>query len=180
MQIFEGFFYHVYNQANNRVKVFLDDEDYIYFLGRTKAWIAESADILAYCIMPNHFHFLIHANYKSTERLKVGSLSLSRVSNGFRLLQSQYAQYFNRKYGRLGSVFRPKIKWKVLDSFTNDYVTNCFNYIHNNPIEAGLSPSPKSWKYSSFVEYRGLKMDPLVNRQLAKDYVNIDWEDFCS
>lgn len=178
MQIFEGFLYHVYNQGNNREKIFIDDEDYIYFLGRTKAWIAESADILAYCVMPNHFHFLIHVNSKSIEMVKVGSLSLSGVSNGFRLLQSQYAQYFNRKYGRSGSVFRSKVNWKLLNDSAHDHITSCFNYIHDNPVKAGLSNVNALWEYSSLVEYLGYKDNILANKRLAKDYVKTDWNGF--
>ncbi|WPZ10830.1 transposase [Roseivirga spongicola] len=178
MKILEDFCYHVYNQSNNGVKVFLDDEDYSYFLNRAKVWIAEKADVLAYCIMPNHFHFLIHANAKSSEIVRIGSLNLNGVSNGFRLLQSQYAQYFNRKYGKSGSVFRPKIKWKLLNSSSGEYVTNCFNYIHNNPLEASLSANLEGWKHSSYLEYCGLKTQLLVDKQLAKQYVKADWEDF--
>lgn len=176
MQIFQDFIYHVYNQANNKERIFLDDEDYVYFLGRARRWIAESADILAYCVMPNHFHFLVHMNSKSVEMVKVGSLSLKGVSNGLRLLQSQYAQYFNRKYDRSGSIFRPKAKWKLLNSSTNDHATSCFNYIHDNPVRAGLSKSNKSWAYSSLAEFLGRNDNVLVNQQLAKDYIKVDWE----
>ena len=178
MQIFEGFNYHIYNQANNREYIFRDDEDYTYFLKRTKIWVAEKSDILAYCIMPNHFHFLIHANSSSIERVKVGSLWLSQISNGFRLLQSQYAQYFNRKYGSSGSIFRPKIKWKLLNDSNTDYTTNCFNYIHDNPNKGGLELIDKVWKYSSQAEYRGKSKNDLINIEIAKCFVKADWERF--
>ena len=176
MQLSEGFLYHVYNQANNKEIIFLDDEDYSYFLNRVKAWVSVKSDILAYCLMPNHFHFLIHCNSLSVEIVNVGSLKLSQLSNGFRLVQSQYAQYFNKKYLRSGSVFRPKIKWKVLNDSNADHATNCFNYIHQNPAKAGLTAKRGGvWRYSSLVEYCSQEEHFLVSQKLAKEFIRVDW-----
>jgi len=175
MILYEGFLYHVYNQANNKSKIFLDDEDYSYFLNRAKAWVAVKSDVLAYCLMPNHFHFLIHCNSTSLETVKVGSLKLTQISNGFRLLQSQYAQYFNKKYLKSGSVFRPKIKWKALNDSKDDHATNCFNYIHQNPVKAGLVSTRGIWKYSSLVEYCSPEYEFLVCKQIAKGFIKVDW-----
>lgn len=80
-----------------------------------------NSEILAYCLMPNHFHFLILTTALSLQKKKVGSLNLTYLSNTFRLTQSQYAQYFNRKYTRVGSVFRPKIKTKDLGEGNDDF-----------------------------------------------------------
>ena len=47
--------------------------------------------------MPNHFHFLIHATEDSANVKRVGNIDSCELANGFRLLQSNYAQYFNKK-----------------------------------------------------------------------------------
>ncbi|MCK5170586.1 MAG: hypothetical protein KAQ75_11970 [Bacteroidales bacterium] len=52
--------YHVYNRSNNTV--FYNERNYLFFLSKVKSQIAPVADILAWCLMPNHFHLLIVAN----------------------------------------------------------------------------------------------------------------------
>ena len=69
---------------------------------------------LAYCLMPNHFHFLIPATEESEKKVQIGNIELSQHSNGFRLLQSNYANYFNRKLERSGSLLRQRTKAKPL------------------------------------------------------------------
>ena len=51
--------YHIYNQGNNRVKIFYEDRNYDYFLYKLKHYLLPYADILAWCLMPNHFHLMI-------------------------------------------------------------------------------------------------------------------------
>ena len=51
--------YHIYNQGNNRQKIFFNRENYLYFLKKVKQHILPYADILAWCLMPNHFHLLV-------------------------------------------------------------------------------------------------------------------------
>lgn len=64
--------------------------------------------------MPNHFHFLIGATEKSVEKIKLGGIEINRVTDGFRKLLSEYAQEFNVKNHRSGSLFRQKTKGKLL------------------------------------------------------------------
>lgn len=60
MEILEpGFYYHIYNHANGRENLFCSDENYRFFISRYKKHIAPIADIFAYCLMPNHIHFLV-------------------------------------------------------------------------------------------------------------------------
>ncbi len=65
MQLTEGYIYHIYNRGNNKRPIFFSDENYLYFLKGMQKTIALSCDILSWCLMPNHFHFLIHANSDS-------------------------------------------------------------------------------------------------------------------
>lgn len=90
MHILADQFYHIYNQGNNRQLVFSDHEDCINFLGRVRKHVLPVCDIFAYCLMPNHFHFLVSTSEKSAETLPLGNIEITRLSNAFRLLTSQY------------------------------------------------------------------------------------------
>ena len=57
--------YHIYNRSNELV--FFDRKNYLFFLGKVRKLLFPVCDILAWCLMPNHFHFMIVANTKSIE-----------------------------------------------------------------------------------------------------------------
>ncbi len=54
-----GNIYHIYNQGNNRQKIFFSEANYRYFLEKSKHLLGSHVDFIAYCLMPNHFHFLV-------------------------------------------------------------------------------------------------------------------------
>jgi len=80
--IFEqGHLYHIYNQGNNRQRIFFSRENYLFFLDKVKKHILPYADILAWCLMPNHFHFMVHVNHLELPQVTQGltpSQTLSR------------------------------------------------------------------------------------------------------
>src|ERR1035437_3778700 len=55
-----GNLYHIYNQGNNRQKIFFSNENYLFFLKKIKLHILPHADIIAWCLMPNHFHLMVY------------------------------------------------------------------------------------------------------------------------
>ncbi|MEQ9301016.1 MAG: hypothetical protein RIF33_20750 [Cyclobacteriaceae bacterium] len=113
--------------------------------------------------MPNHFHFLILANDNSAVPLKIGSLTVSALNNGFRMLLSSFNQAINKQQGRTGSLFRQKTKFKHLGSDNENYPFICFNYIHQNPLSAGLVQKLEDWEFSSFRDYAGLRAGTLCD-----------------
>jgi putative transposase len=187
MKLKSGEIYHVYSRGNNRQRVFYDRENYFYFISKMKQYLVPNCDLLAYSLMPNHFHFLIHANRKSTFRIgetenlettQVASgFKMTRFSKGIQLLLSSYAKGINKRYGRSGSLFRQNTKSKRTSSeyFLQDYSLQCFMYIHNNPVTAGLVHYPEEWEFSSVREYMGFKnIDSLCNVALAKELLRLD------
>ena len=61
--IFEkGYLYHIYNQGNNKQKIFYNRENYLFFLRKINDYILPYADVLAWCLMPNHFHLMVLVN----------------------------------------------------------------------------------------------------------------------
>lgn len=59
-----------------------------------------------------------------------------------------------------------------------DYATTCFNYIHQNPVRAGIVEKMEDWEFSSFRDYAGIRSGTLVNKELAFQMVNIDPANF--
>jgi REP element-mobilizing transposase RayT len=66
--------YHVYNQGNNKQLIFSCDEDYLIFLRLVRKTISPHAEIIAYCLMPNHFHLLIYSDERVDKIVKQGGL----------------------------------------------------------------------------------------------------------
>lgn len=141
-----------YNQGNNREIIFRSDDDYIEFLKLFRKFISPYCKVIAFCLMPNHFHFEIYATDDSIKMKKVGNIFSTELANGFRLLQSSYAQYFNKKYERSGSLFRQKAKAKGMSDGDQNYAYIAFHYIHQNPLTKGLVSKLEDWKFSSYCD----------------------------
>ena len=154
-------FYHLYNQGNNRRTIFFAESDYRYFLQLVHIRLLPFSDVAAWCLMPNHFHFLIRPKPEGLLEKKVGNLRSTNLSNGLRLLQSQYGQYLNAKKGWSGSVFRPKPKWMEMKS--GEQIVICFHYIHQNPERAGLVLRNENWPFTSLRFYMHGEMDGICS-----------------
>jgi len=190
MQLHPNQVYHIYNRGNNRNQLFYEPENYPYFLEKMRKYIVPNCDLLGYCLLPNHFHLLIHANeesvlpYKSclvTEtNLEAQPLvHMSRFSRGLQLLLYSYAKAINKRHKRRGSLFTQNTHCKLTshEAFEEDYSVLCFVYIHNNPVKAGLVQSPEEWLYSSYHEYLGLSKRPLCNLELGKELLSLGIND---
>ena len=146
-------FYHNYNRANGNEKVFLSDDNYKFFLQKYLKHIYPIAETFCYCLMPNHFHFLIkirsekeliNLNKVTTTPQDIPKFCSKQFSNLF----SSYTQAYNKQQNRMGSMFIKNFKRKEIDS--EKYLYKLIHYIHYNPVEAGLSKDLLGWKYSSY------------------------------
>lgn len=183
MKFFSGYIYHIYNQGNNREQLFYERENYLYFLRKINTLILPHAHILAWCLMPNHYHLLVRVKeeYGNDEVKRVGGLNRAVGT-----LQSSYAQAINKKLQRTGSLFRQKAKEKSLDVNSrehDDYLINCFLYIHQNPLRAGLVELLEDWEFSSYQDFAGVRNGQLCNTHLARDLIKFpsnasDFKDF--
>ncbi len=178
MHIIPNETFHIYNQGNNQETIFYEDADYIEFLKLFRKFVYPCCKVLAYCLMPNHFHFLIHATENSAKVKRVGNIDLCELSNGFRLLQSNYAQHFNKKNKRSGSLFRQKTKAKSMYDGDQHYGYIAFHYIHQNPFKAGLVAKIDNWNYSSFADFAGLRKGTLCDKELAFEIIGFDKSNF--
>ena len=173
-------FYHIYNQGNNKEKIFSSNEDYNYFLFLVRKYIFPHCEIISYCLMPNHFHFIIYTDDRSLEVKQQGNIFLSPVSNGFRLLLSKYAQWYNNINDRSGALFKPRTKSKALinnpteileNLYQLEYLITCFEYVHNNPVKAGLVKNTYEWDWSSARSYFNGTLNSLCNKEIASKFL---------
>ncbi|HAB53236.1 MAG TPA: transposase [Ignavibacteriales bacterium] len=180
----DGLVYHVLNRGNGKQRVFHSDKDYEAFVSLMReAKERYSLKLLAYCLMPNHFHFLIFANEKTTQKTIKANQDRNVFSEGIRIILSTYSQAINKQEKRVGSLFTQNTEAKLLANVLNrtnkmDYVFNCFQYIHQNPIRNGLVKKMEDWQYSSFVDYCGFRNGSLCNQKLAYELINFDKENF--
>ena len=128
--------------------------------------------------MPNHFHFLIHATPESEKVIKSGNIEMCELSNGFRLLQSNYALSFNQQFERSGSLFRQRTKAKSITEGDEHYGFIAFHYVHQNPLVAGLVSKMEDWPYSSFSDYMKLRNGTLCDQELAHKIIGFNKQGF--
>lgn len=155
-----GHHYHLYNRGNDRHLIFFEQENYLYFLRLVRRHLIEQTlDVLAYCLMPNHYHLLVQC--KTHE-----------VSGAMMRLSVAYTKAMNRRYNRVGSLFQGQFQAIAVDS--DEYLSHLTRYIHLNPVKARLAARPEDWEFSSYREYAGLRSGTLpklevVRRQLGSE-----------
>ncbi|QTE21393.1 transposase [Polaribacter cellanae] len=135
----EDSFYHIYNCGNNKENIFIEEKNYIYFLKLVKKHLFNTCDILAYCLLKNHFHLII--------KTKENILS-KEISQSFSNLFNSYSKSINKKYGRSGSLFKDRFSRIKLDS--EEYLKNLIIYVHLNPTHHKFTEGFSNYKYSSY------------------------------
>ena len=178
MEFGQNELYHIYNRGNNQSKIFFNPDNYLYFLGKVRKFILPYCDILNYCLMPNHFHFLIHANERTIETKKVGHSYKNVFSEGIRNLLQSYTKGINKQNHSTGSLFQQNTKAKNVSRRPNLYPEICFHYNHQNPMKAGMVRKMEDWEYSSFKDYSGLRNGTLCNQMLAFELLDLKRESF--
>jgi len=143
MQTFEPIepdgYYHIYNRGINGCMIFDSEENYKYFLRLVDKYLTDVLDIYSWCLMNNHFHFLIKV--KESAQPNIVSRLLSNMFNS-------YAQAFNKQQSRHGALFERPFKRKKITS--QEYLLQLVLYIHNNPVHHGIKSDGKDYKWSSY------------------------------
>lgn len=168
MQFEPNGIYHLYNRGNQKTKVFFEPRNYLFFLEKVRKHIIPSADILAYCLMPNHFHFMIRVKEEAEENV---------LNKNIGILLRSYTRAVNIQEGFSGSLFQSHTKAKRIDE-VEFLPLVCFNYIHLNPLKAKLIKSLNDWPYSSFLDYTGERNGTLVNKVALSEVLDINFTNY--
>jgi putative transposase len=121
----KGHFYHVYGRGANRERIFFSENNYLYCLELVKKYRQRyGLTVIGYCLMPNHYHFLLRQD---------GEVSVSRFVG---TLFNAYTQALNKEIGRTGTLFEGRFRSVWVDQ--EAYLLHLCRYIHANPAKAGL------------------------------------------
>jgi len=158
-KIESGIIYHVYNRANGNDDIFREPRNYNYFLTLCAKYVIPVANIYAYCLLKNHFHFLVRIKNLNNVALD----PTQQFSNWF----NAYAKAYNKLYQRTGSLFQRPFERIPVSSET--YLINVIHYIHHNPVKHGFVSDFREWEYSSYHALRSSKATHLSRVEV------LDW-----
>lgn len=173
-----GEYYHVFNRGVEKRTIFNDERDYqrfleimayyrdptpmISFSQRHRIQFQELelhqkqvrpetrlVEVIAFCLMPNHFHLLVRVNVENG------------LQNWIRLVSNSYAHSYNIRWNRVGPLFQGP--YKLVHMNSNDQLLHLSRYIHLNPVVARLIDSPNNWQWSSMRHYVGLDQIDWLN-----------------
>lgn len=162
-------YYHIFSRSISRFKIFNQEQDFARFLemidlmryqdfhhkyskfqqlpGKIQGDIInhlrkdspQSVEIIAYCIMPTHFHLIIKQNIENG------------ISDFTGKLCNSYTKYFNSKCHRNGPLWSSRFKNVLIKN--DEHMLNLTKYIHLNPTSASLTQNIEEWPYSSILDY---------------------------
>jgi REP element-mobilizing transposase RayT len=153
----QGQYYHLYNRGAGKGTIFFNDGNYEYLLRLAgHSYQLRGVKVIAYCLMPNHYHFLLR---QETEE---------PLSKFMQALFNSYVQALNTQQDRTGTLFEGRFKHKCVDDW--EYLITLCRYIHLNPVKAGLVTKPEEWIYSNYRDWIGLRDGVLVDKEFVKDH----------
>jgi len=153
----QGHIYHFYNRGAHRVSIFREPENYLFVLRKMKHYCTELAlTPLAYCLLPNHYHFLIQQDGEQPASLLP------------QWMFNSYTKAYNKRYEHTGTLFESH--YKVIEVETEAHLLRLCWYIHANPVKHGLVAALEDWPYSNYLEWVEERPGTLVDRDFIRLY----------
>ena len=149
--------FHVITQGINKSYIFEKAEDIKYYI-KIMYFLSEELkiQIIAYCIMNNHAHMLLKIN------------NIKDLSKYMQRLNTRYGIYFNKKYNRVGYVFRNRFKSEGI--YSEKHLFNCIKYIYDNPVKAGMCKKSCDYPFSNYAQNNKI----IENFQIESDISFLD------
>jgi putative transposase len=150
-----GGYYHIYNRGARQDSIFREPTNYLFVLSRLRKYAERLAiSVIAYCLMPTHYHFLLRQDGEAP-----AGLLPQRVFNS-------YTKAYNKRYQLSGTLFEHRFQAKAITN--SAYLLHLCRYIHANPVKDGLVADPADWPYSNYLEWIGERDGRLVDRNFVR------------
>jgi REP element-mobilizing transposase RayT len=150
-------YYHIYNRAIAGNLLFRENRNYLFFLSKIEKYILPDAELIAYCLMPNHYHFIL-------------KLNTDNISTAMQRMALSYVKSYNIVYQQSGHLFQSP--YQRIHITNLNYLLHLSRYIHLNPVKAQIVQKAENWEYSSYLEYIGLRESEYINTEVILDLVN--------
>jgi len=165
MEFIKGELFHIYNRGNNSDKVFYSRRNYLFFIEKMNTYISPYADILAWCLMPNHFHFMVSVNevelmlpnglnhveiidpLTGTERVGIKTRTFNQSIG---IMLRSYTNAIHNQEGRTGALFQEETKAIILTdniSYIPSYFTSAFGTIITAYLDDDMSYAERCFHY---------------------------------
>lgn len=178
--------YHIYNRTIQELDLFRNNDDYHHFLNKFREYFTRYMDVVGYCLIPNHFHFIVQI--KHTESILKNAISEKTQAainfakgqipvNDF--LEDQMRRFFsaislryNHRYKRRGALFSDRMKRiRIVDENKLVYLL-C--YVHHNPVHHHIVNDYGEWEYSSYRSYLNHDRYSLLSKGIITLFENSD------
>jgi putative transposase len=152
----KGMYYHIYNRGVSKVAILHEATNFLFVIRKIREHSqANHISMIAYCLMPNHYHFLVRQDGQEP----AGNLPQSMFNS--------YSKAYNKMYSHSGTLFEGRFRAKAIQ--TSSHLLHLCRYIHGNPVKAGLVADPTDWPYSNYLEWIGERNDSLMDNDFIKE-----------
>jgi len=142
---FEGAWQHVMNRGIDHARIFDDVTAGVFLVELRDSCTRYDVQVHGYCILPNHYHLLLFTPNAG-------------LSAAMQCLSSRFTQSVNRHRERDGPLFKGRFRSVTVKD--DAHLAKVSQYIHVNPVEAGLVAKPEDWRWSSAGAYLGVTDKP--------------------
>jgi REP element-mobilizing transposase RayT len=150
-----GMYYHIYNRGVNKSALFREPANYLFVIEKIQKYRKQNnIAVIAYCLMPNHYHLLLRQDGEEP----AGNVPQSVFNS--------YSKAYNLKYDHSGTLFEGRFHAKPIQN--SSHLLHLCRYIHGNPVKDGLVADPADWPYSNYLEWIGERDGSLVDREFVK------------
>lgn len=152
-----GHYYHIYNRGAGRMSIFHNHDNYLYVIGLMKKYaLALQITIIAYVLLPNHYHWLIRQD---------GPITVSTLAQ--RVFKA-YANAFNNANQRSGTLFADRFRSIYVES--DEYLHHLCRYIHANPVRHRIATEIELWPYSNYLDWIGKRPGTLLDPDFMRTH----------
>ncbi len=167
-----GCFYHIYNCGINGENLFVEEDNYRYFLKLYDKYITPVAETYAWCLMKNHFHVVVKIKLVERFSKPLNQFKQKPPHQHFSNLFNAYSKAFNKRYRRHGSLFERPFKRKLIDN--RNYLKTVIVYTHDNPVHHHFVSHTLEWPWSSYLTVLSKEPTKVMRKEVIELFGDVD------